>query len=149
MTDHVVSALIAKRAELAGIIIELERQLAQHRVDLTHIDGALRLFGFSVDPESIRPKRRYRRTRYFGRNELSRLCLNVFREAADVPIPTDEIAGRVMSRKGFDAGNQALRATIHDQVGSVLKALHRRGAAESIGRGRSARWKLTTVASNP
>jgi hypothetical protein len=142
MTDHVVSALIAKRAELAGIIAELERQRDQYRADLTHIDGALRLFGSPIDPESIRPKRRYRRTRYFGRNELSRLCLDVLREAADEPILADEIAGRVMSIKGFDAGDAALWAAIRVQVGSVLKALHRRGVAESIGRGRGARWKL-------
>ena len=145
MTDHVVSALITKRAELAGIIAELERQLAQCRADLTHIDGALRLFGSSIDPESIRPKRRYRRTRYFGRNELSRLCLDVLREAAGEPIVTDEIAGLVMTKKGFDAGDQSLLATIRDQAGSVLKALHRRGVAESIGRGRSAKWKLVDL----
>ena len=37
--DHVVSGLIEKRRELAGIIDELQRQLDQHRADLTHIDG--------------------------------------------------------------------------------------------------------------
>lgn len=142
MTEHVISALIAKRVELAGIIAELEQQLAQYRADLTHIDAALRLFGSQIDPESIRPKRRYRRTRYFARNELSRLCLDVLREAEGELILTDEIAGRVMARKGFDATDPALRAVIRDQVGSALKALRRRGAAESIGRGRGARWKL-------
>jgi hypothetical protein len=30
MTDHVVSGLIAKRAELAGIIDQLQRQLDQY-----------------------------------------------------------------------------------------------------------------------
>ena len=142
MSTHVISALIAKRAELAGIVAELERQIDQHRADLTHIDAALRLFGSPIDPESIRPKRRYRRTRYFGRNELSRLCLDVLREAAGEPILTDDIATRVMARKGFDASDQALRATIRDQVGSALKSLARRGAAESVGRSTRAQWKL-------
>ena len=40
---HVVSGLIEKRRELAGIIDELQRQLDQHRADLTHIDGTLRV----------------------------------------------------------------------------------------------------------
>jgi hypothetical protein len=110
--------------------------------DLTHIDAALRLFGSQIDPESIRPKRRYRRTRYFGRNELGRLCLDVLREAGAEPVLTDDIAERVMSAKDFDAGDAALRTVIRDQVGSALKVLHRRGVAESIGRGRGARWKL-------
>ena len=41
---HVISALRSKRAEVAGLIDSLERQLAQHRADLIHVDGVLRLF---------------------------------------------------------------------------------------------------------
>src|SRR6266480_4095508 len=71
-----VSALrfFEKRRELAGIIDELQRQLDQHRADLMHIDGVLRVLATDLDPEMIRPKRVYRRNRYFARNELSRLC---------------------------------------------------------------------------
>lgn len=36
--DHVVSGLIEKRRELAGIIDHLQRQLDQYRVDLAHIE---------------------------------------------------------------------------------------------------------------
>ena len=54
MTDHVVAALIAKRAELAGVIDQLQRQLDQHRADLTHIDGVLRVLVSDLDPEMIR-----------------------------------------------------------------------------------------------
>ena len=68
--DHVVSGLIEKRRELAGIIDELQRQLDQHRADLTHIDGVLRVLAADLDPETIKPKRIYRRNRYFARNEL-------------------------------------------------------------------------------
>src|SRR6266566_2127738 len=79
--DHIVAGLIAKRAELAGVIDQLQHQLDQHRADLTHIDGVLRILASDLDPETIRPKRVYRRNRYFARNELSRLCLGVFRTA--------------------------------------------------------------------
>ena len=137
----VVSGLIAKRRELAGIIDQLQRQLDQHRADLTHIDGVLRVLAADLDPETIRPKRAYRRNRYFARNELSRLCLGVLRTAAE-PMSTDEIAGRVIATKGFDAGDTILRAAIRDQIGDIVKRLHRRGEVESIGRGRATRWKL-------
>jgi hypothetical protein len=40
---HIVSALREKRAKVAGCIARLERQLDQHRADLSHIDGVLRL----------------------------------------------------------------------------------------------------------
>jgi hypothetical protein len=67
------SPLRAKRALVAGLIEKLERKLEQHRADLTHIDGVLRLFQPDRDPGEIKPKRTYaRRTRYFARNELAR-----------------------------------------------------------------------------
>ena len=55
--DHVVSGLVAKRAELAGVIDQLQRQLDQYRADLTHIDGVLRILASDLDPETIRPTR--------------------------------------------------------------------------------------------
>jgi hypothetical protein len=61
--DQVVSGLIEKRRELARIIDKLQRQLDQHRADLTHIDGVLRVLATDLDPETIRPKRVYRRNR--------------------------------------------------------------------------------------
>src|SRR5438309_7158943 len=83
---HVISALREKRALVAGLIEKLERKLEQHRVDLTHIDGVLRLFQPDRDPGEIKPKRTYaRRTRYFARNELSRLCMDALRAGSSKP----------------------------------------------------------------
>jgi hypothetical protein len=87
MTAHVVSSLIENRRELAGIIDELQRQLDQYRADLTHIEGVLRVLAADLDPETLRPKRAYRRNRYFARNELSRLCLGVLRTAPSSATP--------------------------------------------------------------
>jgi hypothetical protein len=58
---HVISALREKRALVAGLIEKLERRLEQHRADLTHIDGVLRLFQPDRDPAEIKPKRTYAR----------------------------------------------------------------------------------------
>jgi hypothetical protein len=143
--DIVVSGLIAKRATLAGVIDQMQRQLDQHRADLVHIDGVLRILASDLDPETIRPKRAYRRNRYFARNELSRLCLGVLRTAAGAALSTDDIAGRVIATKGFDATDALLRAAIRDQVGSVVKRLHREGTTENVGAGRTSKWKLAGV----
>jgi hypothetical protein len=137
--DHVVAGLIEKRRELAGIIDELQRQLDQHRADLTHIDGVLRVLATDLDPETIRPKRAYRRSRYFARNELSRLCLAVLRTADGELLSTDDIAGRVIVAKGFDAADAILRAAIREQVGSIVKRLHRNGAIDNNGAGRASK----------
>src|ERR1700731_2083930 len=117
---HVISALREKRALVAGLIEKLERKLEQHRADLTHIDGVLRLFQPDRDPGEIKPKRTYaRRTGYFARNELSRLCMDALRGADGALIATDEIAGRVIEGKGFDAADAALRKAIGDQVSAT------------------------------
>ena len=50
----------------------MQRRLDQYRADLTHIDGALRVLATDLDPETIRPKRAYRRNRYFARNAAGR-----------------------------------------------------------------------------
>ncbi len=140
--DLVVSGLIAKRRELSGIIDQLQRQLDQHRADLSHIDGVLRILASDLDPETIRPKRAYRRNRYFARNELSRLCLGVLRVAEGELLSTDDIAGRVIATKGFDATDSMLRTAIRDQVGSIVKRLHRSGEILNVGAGRASKWKL-------
>jgi len=42
--SHVVSALVNKRAEIAGMITRTEQQLGQFRADLVRLDATIRLF---------------------------------------------------------------------------------------------------------
>jgi hypothetical protein len=142
MTDHIVSRLTTKRAELARLITELERELDQHRTDLTHIDGALRVLRTDLDPETIPPRSRHARRQYFGRNELSRLCMDVLRLAADEPLTAEKITIRIMNTKGLEAGDARLRATIRVQAAAVLKRLHRQRIAAPSGKGVGAKWRL-------
>jgi hypothetical protein len=65
----------------------------------------------------------------------------VLRTAADELLSTDDIAGRVIAAKGFDAGDAILRAAVRDQVGSTVKRLHREGTVANIGAGRASKWK--------
>jgi hypothetical protein len=122
----------------------MQRQLDKHRADLTHIDGVLRVLANDLDPVTIRPKRVYRRNRYFARNELSRLCLGVLRAAAGDLLSTDDIADRVIATKGFDLADAILRAAIREQIGSIVKRLHRSGQVENVGAPRASKWKLVS-----
>jgi hypothetical protein len=140
--DYAVSRLISKRAELAGMIVHLEQELDQCRADLTHIDGALRVLRTDLDPETIPPRRVYTRTRYFARNELSRLCMNTLRLAAGEPLTAEEITIRIMTTKGLDARDARLRATVRVQAGAILKRLHRQLIAAPSGKGVGATWRL-------
>jgi hypothetical protein len=139
---HVISALREKRALVSGLIEKLERKLEQHRADLTHIDGVLRLFQPDRDPAEIRPKRvSVRRTRYFARNELSRLCMDALRAVDGAPMTTDAIVSRVIEAKGFDAADAALRKAIAEQALALLRSFRKRGTIEQIGLGRGVRRK--------
>jgi hypothetical protein len=67
----------------------------------------------------------------------------VLRTAADELLSTDEIAGRVIAAKGFDAKDAILRAAIREQIGSTVTRLHRHGAIENVGARRASKWKLS------
>ena len=140
--DHALSRLIAMRGELAGVVAELERELDKRRADLSHIDGTLRLMRANLDPTAIPPKRPYRRSRYFTRNELWRLSMNTLRLAAGEPLTAEEITLRIMTAKGLDARDESLLSAVRVQVGSVLKRLHRRQVAAPSGKGKGATWRL-------
>jgi hypothetical protein len=124
------------------MIVHLEQELDQCRADLTHIDGALRVLRTDLDPETIPPRRVYNRTRYFARNELSRLCMDTLRLAADEPLTAEEITIRIMAAKGLDARDARLRAAIRVQAGAVLKRLYRQKIAAPSGKGVGAMWRL-------
>ena len=62
---HVISALSNKRAELAGIVSQLERQLGQQRANLAHLDATMRLFDPDIRPNTIRPKQQRARSAWF------------------------------------------------------------------------------------
>jgi hypothetical protein len=133
---HIISALREQRALVSGLIEKLERKLEQHRADLTHTDGVLRLFQPDRDPAEIKPRRTYaRRTRYFARNELSRLVMDALRTTNQALTTTDEIAVSVIEAKGFDAADTALRKSIGEQCLALLRSYRKRGTVEQIGLG--------------
>ena len=143
---HIISALREKRAIVSGLIEKLERKLEQHRADLTHIDGVLRLFQPDRDPDEIKPRRTYaKRTRYFARNELARLCMDTLRDTRKL-ITTDEITAQVIAAKGFETADATLRVAIRDQLLTVLRAARKRGTVEQVGLGRGVRWKMASEA---
>ena len=118
MPDFALSALIRKRAELAG-----EVEALALRCDISALpDAASRIMCPDAEPELIRPKKPSRKgCDWFGRQELPRLVLGALR-GAEQPLSCAEIALSVMERKGLLADAIALRRV----AGMVKGALHRR-----------------------
>src|ERR1700720_2573894 len=142
MTEkHVVSALRLKRAEISGHIHDLEKRITRQRANLANLDATIKLFSPGTNPDSIPPKRAYRRTRYFAHNELSRLTQDALRTAAG-PLTSAEIAGAVMQAKGVPADDAAFKAIVAVLALTVLRRLVKRGAAVKSGSSRNAQWAL-------
>jgi hypothetical protein len=138
---HVISALRLKRAEISGYIHDLEKRIARQRANLANLDATIRLFSTSTNPDAIPPKRAYRRTRYFGRNELSRLVMDALRLATG-PLTSTAIAEAIMEAKGMSSDDAQFTEIVIERVLTVLRCLAKRGTAVKSGTSRNARWAL-------
>jgi hypothetical protein len=142
MTEkHIASALRLKRAEISGHIHDLEKRIGRQRANLANLDATIKLFSPGTNPDAIPPKRTYRRTRYFARNELSRLTQDALRTASG-PLTSTEIAAAVMQPKGMPLGDAAFKEIVADRALTVLRRLAKRGTVIKHGTSRDAKWAL-------
>jgi len=140
---HVIAALRDKRSELAGMVMGLERQLAEHRASLTHVDATMRLFDPQLRPEDIRPRRQRTRSAWFRPGECLRLIYDVLREAPE-PVTTRELSDRIIAVKGISVSDDRQRALIEK---TILASLNRaKGTIERIKTAGVVRWRVRQAA---
>ena len=128
---HVISALSNKRAELAGMVSQLERQLGQQQANLAHLDATMRLFDPDIRPNKIRPRQRQARSVWFRPGECD----------AVQPMTTRELAERIMRVKAMPVADDRQRELIQK---TILGSLNR--AKETIARSETAgvvSWRLS------
>lgn len=121
--SHVVSGLIAKRAELAG-------QLASHQTEIDHLsstlanlDRTIKLFAPEFDLRTIKSKRTNKRSTHFYNGELQRLTLDILRQAGR-PLISREICEELLIIK--DLESSALEV-VQRSLTAVLQRLRLRG----------------------
>jgi hypothetical protein len=136
---HVVSAIKAKRLEIAAQVQDAERKLAKLRAALANLDAAAVLL-IPGHPEGIPKRQRYQPSKYFGRNELPRLVLEALRKAPG-PLLTDEIATYAMHANGI---TPAAKESVIKPVIAALRVLVRRGTVVKTGVANGARWAITS-----
>lgn len=122
--EHVLSGLLAKRAEIAGKIEMLEREIRDLIASLDHVDAALRIFDPNVDFESIKPKIPPRHMAFKG--EVSRLILNALRKAGK-PLPVSQLTLAVLAGRGLSADDKPFVAILSKRVGACLRNLRKKG----------------------
>ena len=143
--SHVVSALVAKRAEIAGVIARTEQQLGQFRADLVHLDATIRLFAPELEPKTIPAKRIRQPDRWFEQGELSRRVLDAVRRAG-VPVRAPDIVRDVMMGKGLDPADRPCFAHVQWKVRDTLNRLKKRGLLASDGTGHGILWRIADQA---
>jgi hypothetical protein len=134
-----VAALQRKRAEIAGIIRELEKRLTAYRADLVHIDNALRILNSPIVGDMIPARKpRPRNTGYFAHGELSKRIYSALRTRESVSAA--ELADIALAEKGIE--DARVRATFIARFLVRLDQMVARGHIARIGGGQGVRWKL-------
>jgi hypothetical protein len=144
-TSIIINALTTKAAEIRGQIAVLEGRISQQRADLGHVMATLRMFDPSASAQPIKAKHAPRpRASSFAAGEISKRCRDALRDAAG-PVSVDEIVVHVMTEKGLDLSDQAIRSDMGRRLVWVLHRLESAGQARKIGAGVGARWVLPTA----
>lgn len=146
--SHAISALVEKRAEIAGLILDLERQVGIHRAALLHLDATLKLLDPTIKPHVIRAKHRMAdRSGYFGLGELSARALDGAREARERGISPDDLAVKAMADKGIDPADQSIRTDFIRRFHWTLGRLQRDQRLDKIGAGKGVHWRVREFSS--
>jgi hypothetical protein len=121
--DHVLNGLIAKRAELAGQIEQMQRDMRELVATIGHIDATIRAFDPNADIEDIKPKLPPRFQAFKG--EVSRLVLNALRKSTK-PLPVSDLTLIVAAGRGINSDDKPFMRTLSRRVGACLRNLRKK-----------------------
>ena len=139
---HVVTALIRKRAEIAGQLEAAQNHARQLVIDLDHVDATLRLYVPDIDLEEIKPKPLPPRHAAF-RGEVSRLILEALR-ASPEGMTAQALAQHFMAERGMNTADKATARLIGKRIGSSLRTMRHRGlVASGDGPGKRLAWQIS------
>jgi hypothetical protein len=134
-----VAGLKRKRREIAGIVADLEKQIARHRASLAQIDQVLLLMDPTLPIEAIAARKaRPRNTGPFAHSELSRRVYEALRDRDTVSAA--ELADAALRDKGYD--DKRMRAEFISKFLVRLAQMASAGRVERIWHGNGVRWRL-------
>ncbi len=141
MNTFAIPALKEKRAQIAGRVISLRKQIARHHKELASLDATIALFDPSYRVGSIKPRNARKRAKLFKLGELGRLIMDALRRAEGTPLTTKEIVTAVTAAIGE---TKTMAPVLAHSVRSNLAYLARRKAVVKIGERGETRWQFET-----
>ncbi len=143
--SHMVSGLVAKHAELAGLIQFHRAEIERVAADLKHVDATLKLFSPEFDLRSLGVKRVRKSSlggfKRFKGNESQTIVLDQLRQAKK-PISATMICTALMVARGIE-DTREMRISINRTLTGTLRRLEKRGLVKEVGRsGVTSLWQL-------
>jgi hypothetical protein len=129
MSEHVISGLMKRRAELAGQIEGLQIRLRQLLSDIDNIDATLRIFEPEIDLEEIKPKPLPPRFPAY-KGETARIVLTALRQTVG-KLTTRDLTLRVMTERGLNLKDKKLMGEMAKRTGACLEQYRNRGLIKS------------------
>ncbi len=142
MTDYVLTGLVRRRAELTGEVEALHNRLKGLLADLESLDATILQFDPSHRVEAIRPRAVRPPADWANRGQMSRIVLNILRQAAE-PMTSRDVALELLVARAMDKGDQKLFRLMVKRVGVALRVQRENGAVRSEqGPGQFVLWAV-------
>ena len=130
---HVITALVAKYAELQGELRANEQEADRLRAEIAHVEATIRIFRHDADLSLIAPRMPRNRSQWFRKGQCAQAALDVLRRAT-APMSAREVALQVLKERGItDANGRSLKFLTSTVYGTLarrkdgLVALHANG----------------------
>lgn len=137
-THQAKYTLLQLHAELAGKIIDNEKQAARLREDMKHVEAVLKLMEPDCNIATIAVRRK-ESNRFYKRGTIFRSVMDIMRRAGR-PMTCREIVGELLAAKGVEKPSLKDFRTL---VGGVQSSLRNNDGKSVMSDGlMPARWKL-------
>ena len=121
---NVLSGLMTKRSEIAGLVEGLQDRLRKALINLDHIDQTILLFDPEADLTEVKAKPLPPRHVAF-KGQVTRSILHMLRTTGDA-LDSKAITLRLMAERELNAADVRLLKTIQKRVGAALRNLRDR-----------------------
>lgn len=145
MAEHLVSGLVRKREELAGLALAKEAEAGALKRQVATLDAAIRIFDPAYKAANTVARVPQKRLAPPFPFRLSRELRDLLREAGE-PVETRDLTTRLLARHGMATEDKALFDVYATRVNTSLHHLARQkiAAMQDAGGGRRS-WRLSNA----
>lgn len=141
--SHVITGLVAKRAEMTGQLEHYRKEMLRLESGLAHLDATIKLFSPDFNLRGVRTKEYRRRNHFFQPGECQRMVLEIIRDLADT-FSSRQIAEQLVARKGLEATPDMIKQ-MQKNAGATLRGLEKKATIRPMGRdGTGQTWELVS-----